>query len=739
MNKLFRKLRYISIISIVLFLLSTYAKGQMPVYLDESKTIHERIEDALARMTLEEKIAICHAQSKFSTPGCPRLGIPEIWMSDGPHGVRMEFMWDSWSHADWTNDSCTVYPALSCLAATFNPALSNKYGNAIGEEARYRKKDILLGPGVNIYRTPLNGRNFEYFGEDPLLTSKMVVPYIQGLQQNGVAACMKHFALNNQEKGRDSINVLASDRALYEIYLPAFKAGVEEGKVWAVMGSYNKFRGQYCSHNELLVNKILKGEWNFDGVLVTDWGSAHNTEEAARNGLDIEMGSWTNGLTWGLSSAYDKYYMAKPFLKKIRNGELPVSLLDEKVRRILLLNFRTNMNRNRPYGLKLTPEHTAIALKVAEEGIVLLKNEKNFFPVEKGRYQKIAVIGENAVKKLTQGGGSSELKPQEEISPLQGMIDKYGKDHVVFSLGYASGEPNYSNELPSKYNADSLIIAAVETAKNADVVFFFGGLNKNFNQDCEGDDRINMDLPFGQNMLINKLLEVNQNLGIVVISGNAVSMPWINKVNGLIQSWYLGSQAGKATANIISGDANPSGKLPFSIPKKLEDNGANSFGATGYPGKGPDVNYYEDILVGYRWFDTKKIEPLFPFGYGLSYTTFKYGKATLDKIVYKQNETLQMTFTLTNTGKVDGSEIVQLYTTQKNPTLLRPAKELKGFTKILLKAGETKLVKMDLKVSDMAFYNDKIGAWTLEPDDYIISIASSSRSTKSSNTIKIVR
>jgi len=739
MNKLFRKLRYISIISIVLFLLSTYAKGQMPVYLDESKAIHERIEDALARMTLEEKIAICHAQSKFSTPGCPRLGIPEIWMSDGPHGVRMEFMWDSWLHADWTNDSCTVYPALSCLAATFNPALSNKYGNAIGEEARYRKKDILLGPGVNIYRTPLNGRNFEYFGEDPFLTSKMVVPYIQGLQQNGVAACMKHFALNNQEKGRDSINVLASDRALYEIYLPAFKAGVEEGKVWAVMGSYNKFRGQYCSHNELLVNKILKGEWNFDGVLVTDWGSAHNTEEAARNGLDIEMGSWTNGLTWGLSSAYDKYYMAKPFLKKIRNGELPVSLLDEKVRRILLLNFRTNMNRNRPYGQKLTPEHTAIALKVAEEGIVLLKNEKNFFPVEKGRYRKIAVIGENAVKKLTQGGGSSELKPQEEISPLQGMIDKYGKDHVVFSLGYASGEPNYSNELPSKYNADSLIIAAVETAKNADVVFFFGGLNKNFNQDCEGDDRVNMDLPFGQNTLINKMLEVNKNLGVIIISGNAVSMPWINKVNGLIQSWYLGSQAGKATANIISGDANPSGKLPFSIPKKLEDNGANSFGPAVYPGKGPDVNYSEDILVGYRWFDTKKIEPLFPFGYGLSYTTFKYGKASSEKSVYKQNETLKMTFTLSNTGKMDGSETVQLYTTQKNPTLLRPAKELKGFTKILLKAGETQLVEMDLKVSDMAFYNDKIGAWTLEPDDYIISIASSSRSIKSSNTIKIVR
>ena len=739
MSKVLKKVRCKSIFNIAFLILSFNISAQTPVYLDETKSIDARIEDALTRMTVEEKIAMCHAQSKFSTPGCPRLGIPEIWMSDGPHGVRMEFEWDSWSHSDWTNDSCTVYPALSCLTATFNPALSLQYGNAIGEEARYRKKEIILGPGVNIYRTPLNGRNFEYMGEDPFLASKMVVPYIQGVQKNGVAACMKHFALNNQETLRDAINVEASDRALYEIYLPAFKAGITEGKVWAVMGSYNKFRGQYCSHNDLLVNKILKGDWKFDGVMITDWGSAHNTDEAARNGLDIEMGSWTNGLTWGLSSAYDNYYLAQPFLKKIKSGELSESLLDDKVRRILLLNFRTNMDRNRPYGKKLTPEHKAIALKIAEEGIVLLKNDKKFFPIEKNRYKKIAVIGENAIKKLTQGGGSSELKPQEEISPLQGMIDKYGKEHVTFSLGYASGEPNYSNEMPSPYNADSLVAAAIETAKNADVVIFIGGLNKNFRQDCEGDDRKNMDLPFGQNELISKLLDVNKNLGIVIISGNAVSMPWLNKVNGLIQSWYLGSQGGVATANIISGDANPSGKLPFTIPKKLEDNGANSFGAISFPGDGKNVEYKEDILVGYRWFDTKKIEPLFPFGYGLSYTTFVYGKTKMDKPIYKSDETARVTFTLTNAGKVNGSEIVQLYFSQKKPSMLRPAKELKGFTKVALNAGETKTVEMSLKVSDMAFYNDKVSAWTLEPDDYIISIASSSKSLQSSNTIKIVR
>lgn len=391
-----KKIYFVTIIFVCYFFFCSFS--QQPVYLDETKPVDERIEDALSRMTLEEKIAMCHAQSKFSTPGCPRLGIPEIWMSDGPHGVRMEFVWDDWQHAHWTNDSCTAYPALTCLAATFNPELSYRYGKALGEEARFRRKDIILGPGVNIYRTPLSGRNFEYMGEDPYLSSVMVVPYIRGVQENGVAACVKHFVLNNQEKWRDTINVVVSERALNEIYLPAFKAAVTEGGVWAVMGSYNKYKGEYCSHNDTLINEILKKEWAFDGVMLTDWGSAHNTNEAALNGLDLEMGTWTNGLTWGISSAYDKYFLAKPFLEKIKSGELPESLLDEKIRRILRLCFRTNMNRQRPLGRKLTEEHTDIARKVAEEGIVLLKNEKDFFPIRPGRYKKIAVIGENAVK-----------------------------------------------------------------------------------------------------------------------------------------------------------------------------------------------------------------------------------------------------------------------------------------------------------------------------------------------------
>ena len=732
-----KKIYFVTIIFVCYFFFCSFS--QQPVYLDETKPVDERIEDALSRMTLEEKIAMCHAQSKFSTPGCPRLGIPEIWMSDGPHGVRMEFVWDDWQHAHWTNDSCTAYPALTCLAATFNPELSYRYGKALGEEARFRRKDIILGPGVNIYRTPLSGRNFEYMGEDPYLSSVMVVPYIRGVQENGVAACVKHFVLNNQEKWRDTINVVVSERALNEIYLPAFKAAVTEGGVWAVMGSYNKYKGEYCSHNDTLINEILKKEWAFDGVMLTDWGSAHNTNEAALNGLHLEMGTWTNGLTWGISSAYDKYFLAKPFLEKIKSGELPESLLDEKIRRILRLCFRTNMNRQRPLGRKLTEEHTDIARKVAEEGIVLLKNEKDFFPIRPGRYKKIAVIGENAVKKLTEGGGSSELKAHREVSPLQGLVDKYGAEHIVYSMGYASGAPDYSRELPSGYDADSLVRSAVAVAKAADVVLFFGGLNKNFQQDCEGDDRKSMDLPFGQDKLLDEILKVNKNVGVIIVSGNAVSMPWLDKVNGLMQSWYLGSEAGNATARVISGEVSPSGKLPFSIPRRLEDNGAHYFGEKSYPGDGKTIYYMDDIFVGYRWHDTRKIPSLFPFGYGLSYTEFKYGEVSTDRKVYAEADTVKVLVKITNTGSMAGAETVQLYVSQDSPSLSRPVKELKGFRKQFLNRGEEKTVTLEIPVKDFALYDDRVSRWVVEPDKYTLQVASSSRDIKGAVEIEVIK
>ncbi len=718
-------------------LLSSQMRAQIkPIYLDDSKSIQQRVEDALSRMTLDEKIAIIHAQSKFSTPGVPRLGIPELWMSDGPHGVRAEVQWDDWGYAGWTNDSCTAFPALTCLAATFDPELSYIYGKALGEEARHRKKDIILGPGVNIYRTPLNGRNFEYMGEDPFLASKMVVPYIKGVQENGVAACLKHYALNNQEQWRGHIDVQVSDRALYEIYLPAFKAGVQEGGVWTIMGSYNKFRGQHATHNEVL-NEILKTEWGFDGALVSDWGSTHSTREAALHGLDIEMGSWTNGLTAGKSFAYDDYFLARPYLEAIKKGDLPLSSLDDKVRRVLRLNFRTNMDRNRPYGSFNTKEHLQVARKIAESGIVLLKNEKNFFPIPIGKYRKILIVGENATRSLTEGGGSSELKVKNEVSPLEGLKATYGADIVSYTLGYASGRPAYGRENPSPYNADSLRNEAVRLAKEADVVIFFGGLNKNNRQDCEGDDRLTYNLPFGQDELIAALNRTNKNLGIVLISGNGVAMPWISQVPALIQSWYLGSEAGTATAKVIAGEVNPSGKLPFSISMNLKDNGANFYGESSYPGDSIKVEYKEGILVGYRWHDAKKIPSRFPFGYGLSYTSFQYGKLTTDKQQYAKNDIIRASFTIKNAGIKDGAEVIQIYVGQKKPSLVRPLKELKAFKKVFLKAGETQTVQCTIPVKDLAFYNDKLHEWVVEPDTFTFYGGASSADIKSVVNVQV--
>ncbi|MUP37333.1 beta-glucosidase family protein [Labilibaculum euxinus] len=688
--------------------------------------IEKQIDEIINQLTLKEKVAMCHAQSKFSSPGIPRLGIPELWMSDGPHGVRGEINWDDWGYANWTNDSITAFPALTCLAATFNPELSHQYGVAIGEEARYRKKDVLLGPGVNIYRTPLNGRNFEYMGEDPYLASLMVVPYIKGVQESGVAACVKHFALNNQEEWRGHINVNLSDRALYEIYLPAFKAAVEKGDVWSIMGAYNQVRGEHCCHSDLLLNKILKEEWNFDGAVITDWGGTHDTKQAAFNGLDIEMGTWTNGLTSSAKFAYDNYFLADPFLKMIQDGEIDESVVDDKVRRILRLMYRTNMNLNRSLGRMNNVEHTQAARKVAADGIVLLKNKNGFFPIDPDTNIKIAVIGENATRSMTVGGGSSELKAKYEISPLEGIKNRFKNATILHSIGYASGPSAYGREIPSKLNADSLVKAAVNVASKADVVLFIGGLNKNHFQDCEGGDRKHFELPFGQNELIDELLNVNSNLGVVLVSGNAVEMPWLNQVNGLIQSWYNGSEAGNALADVISGDVNPSGKLPFSYPVKLNDNAAHYFGELSYPGDSINQYYKEDILVGYRWHDTKKIKPLFAFGYGLSYTDFKISDLNTDKQIYSKGDKIKVSCMLANTGKIKGSEVVQVYIGKPKSKVDRALKELKGFSKVYLNPGQEQQVEIEISVDDLAFYDEAISDWNLEKGTYIIYIGNSS-------------
>lgn len=706
--------------------------AQTPVYLDDSQPIEARVKDALSRMTLEEKVALCHAQSKFSSAGVPRLGIPEVWMSDGPHGVRAEINWNDWGYANWTNDSITAFPALTCLAATWNPEMSAKYGKAIGEEARYREKDVLLGPGVNIYRTPLNGRNFEYMGEDPYLASVMCVPYIQEVQKNGVAVSVKHYALNNQELWRGHIDVELSDRALYEIYLPAFKAAVCQGGAWTVMGAYNKIRGQHACHNELTLNKILKGDWKFDGVVVTDWGGAHDTYEAAMNGLDIEMGSYTNGLTSESAFTYNDYYLANPYLQMLKSGKVPMSTIDDKASRILRLIFRTAMNRQKPYGSVATPEHYAAAREIGNEGIVLLKNapvskkESALLPIDASRYNRILVVGDNAVRLLNQGGGSSELKVKDMVSPLDGLRELYG-DKVVYTRGYAAGRPMYgrADEIPQAVT-DSLRNRAVEMAREADLVVLFGGLNKNHFQDCEGGDRLQYGLPFGQDELIEALQAVNKNLVLVLLSGNAVEMPWVDKVPAIVQGWYLGSMGGKSLADVLGGAVNPSGKLPFSFPVKLEDCGAHAFDALSYPGDSIKEVYKEDILVGYRWYDTKKIPALFPFGHGLSYTTFQYGKPVASAKKMAADGTLTVTVPVKNTGSVAGKEVVQLYVGDDKCSVLRPLKELKHFQKIALQPGEEKSVTFTVTPEDLQFYDDKAACWKSEPGKFKLYIGSSS-------------
>lgn len=728
------------LVSLVFAAVLPLSAQQKPVYLDESKPIEERVEDALPRLTLKEKIALVHAQSKFSSAGVPRLGIPEFWMTDGPHGVRPEVLWDEWDQAGWTNDSCVAFPALTCLAATWNPEMSLLYGQSIGEEARYRNKTVLLGPGVNIYRTPLNGRNFEYMGEDPYLSAHMVVPYIQGVQQNGVAACVKHFVLNNHEVNRHTTNVIVDDRALYEIYLPAFKAAVQEGKAWAIMGSYNLYKGQHCCHNQYLLNDILKGEWGFDGVVISDWGGAHDTDQAITNGLDMEFGSWTNGLSNGASNAYDNYYLAMPYLQRIQEGKVGTKELDDKVRRILRLAFRTTMNTLRPWGAILSPEHYEAARRIGEEGIVLLQNEGGLLPINPDKAKKIAVIGENAIKMMTVGGGSSSLKVQREISPLDGIRQRVGNQvEVVYARGYvgdASGEYNgvvTGQNLKDDRTPDELIAEAVKVAADADYVIFIGGLNKSANQDCEDTDRAGLGLPYGQDDVIQALAKVNRNLIVVNISGNAVAMPWVKEVPAIVQDWYLGSEAGSALAAVLVGDVNPSGKLPFTFPVKLEDNAAYALGE--YTGVRSDtvinIKYNESIFVGYRWADKqKKSKPLFAFGHGLSYTTFEYGKPVADAKTMSADGKLTVKVTVKNTGSREGQEVVQLYIADKKSSLPRPLKELKGFKKIKLTPGESKEVSFVIDKEALSFFDDTKHAWIAEPGKFEAIIAASAADVK---------
>ena len=722
--------------------------NRLPIYLDQTKSEEQRIDDAISRMTLAEKIRIIHAQSKFSSAGVPRLGFPDFWTDDGPHGVRPDVLWDEWEQAGQTNDSCVAFPALTCLAASWNPQMSRIYGEALGEEALYRGKDMILGPGVNINRTPLNGRNFEYMGEDPFLASVMVVPYIQGLQSKGVSACVKHYCLNNDEEYRHQVNVIVSDRALHEIYLPAFKAAVEKGKTWGIMGSYNLYKNEHNCHNQWTLNKILKGDWKYDGVVVSDWGGAHDLEQSVKNGLDIEFGTWTDGLTMGATNAYDNYYLSLPYMRAIQEGKFTQKELNDKVRRVLRLFYRTTMNPNRPHGFLCSESHYAAARQIAEEGIVLLQNRNNVLPINTQKAKRVLVVGENAIKMMTVGGGSSSLKVQREISPLEGLKARLAKDgiDVDYARGYVGDVTGNFNGVTTGQNLNDnrseaeLIAEAIEKAKTADYVIMFGGLNKSGFQDCEGHDRKQFELPYNQDKLIEALAKANKNFVYVNISGNAVAMPWKEKVAGIVQGWFIGSESGEALASILTGDANPCGKLPFTWVNSLNEVGAHALntypgtwrkeGGTNTKGNIIDEEYKEGIYVGYRWTDKERIKPTFAFGHGQSYTQFAISNLRSDKSDLTQDDTIAFTVNVKNTGKRAGSEVVQLYIHDVKSSVDRPKKELKGFQKVYLQPGENKDVTITINKEALSFYDESSSSWKAEAGKFEALVGNASDNLK---------
>ncbi|HLP02915.1 MAG TPA: glycoside hydrolase family 3 C-terminal domain-containing protein [Opitutaceae bacterium] len=703
-----------------------------PRYLDPAAPLDERVGDLLPLLTLEEKLGLIHADSKFSTAGVPRLGIPKLWISDGPHGVREEISAHSWRPAGRTDDFSTWLPVSIALAATWNPELAQAYGGVLAAEARARGKHILLGPGVNLQRTPLNGRTFEYLGEDPWLAARMAVGVIRGLQAGDVAACVKHFALNNQEHERGTINVEVDERALRELYLAPFEAAVREAGVWSVMGAYNKFGGQYCCHNAYLLNDVLKGEWGFRGLVMSDWGGTHSTAEAARDGLDLEMG--TRG-------PYENYFLAAPFRAAIERGEFPLALLDDKVRRNLRVLLATRALDGRAPGALNTRAHQALARKVAEEGLVLLKNSGALLPLDLAQVRRIAVIGDNAVRLQAHGGQSSEIKAFYEITPLAGLLERVdGRADVTFSLGVVApkyrrlesfdvtGSAEYAEAPDRQLDPAELIERAVAAAQRADVAIVVAGLNHERHNDTESTDRLSLELPYGQPELIARVAAANPRTIVVLVAGSPVAMdPWLEKTPAVVQAWYAGMEGGRALASVLFGDVNPSGKLPCTFPRRLADSAAHASGLPRhYPGEAGTVHYDEGLLVGYRWNDAKGVEPLFPFGFGLSYTTFELARLAVTP-GGEDGAVATVECAVTNTGARAGAEVVQVYVEAVSPAVERPVRELKGFAKIALQPGETRPVRIALGPRAFSYYSPERRAWIADAGEYRIVIGRSSR------------
>ena len=729
--------KIIGVIACGLFLNAAAASSQVT---DKEKVqIEKRIEKLIKKMTLEEKVGLLHGNSKFYVAGVERLGIPEWSLSDGPHGVRAEINRHDWAYAGWTNDSASYFPTGTAFAAAWNPELAYRRGEVLGEEARWRKKDVLLGPGVNIIRSPLCGRNFEYMSEDPYMNSVLAVAYIKGLQSRDVACSVKHFAVNNQETNRTTVDVECSERALREIYLPAFKAAVQEGGALTVMAAYNKFRGEFCAENNYLVRKILRNEWGFDGVYVTDWGAAHSTVPSMEAGLDLEMGT--------LIDKYEDWYYANPLIEAVKSGKVPMSLVDEKVGDVLRVMIKTNVldpkKRFGP-GSMNTKEHQQATYDAAAEAIVLLKNQNNLLPLDFSSIKSLAVIGDNATRKHSNGGLSSEIKAVYEVTPLEALRAKWGdKVDIRFAQGYeklstfveGSNNGQSSGTFSSKtQESDALLKEAVEVARTSDVALLVCGLNHDY--DTESFDRLNMDIPYGQVELIQEVVKANPRTIVVMIAGSPLNMAAVDICSpAIVWAWFNGMEGGNALVDVLSGKVNPSGKMPFTTPVSLDQSPAHALG--NFPGRDLKVNYEEDILVGYRWFDTKGLPVVYPFGYGLSYTTFDYSNLNTDKETYDQADTIQATFTLTNTGDREGAEVAQLYVSDPVCSVMRPVKELKGFKKVFLKPGESRRITLDIPVSSLAFYSEAQSQFVVEPGEFILQLGASASDIKQRISVEV--
>lgn len=728
--------KIIGVIACGLFLNAAAASSQVT---DKEKVqMEKRIEKLIKKMTLEEKVGLLHGNSKFYVAGVERLGIPEWSLSDGPHGVRAEINRHDWAYAGWTNDSASYFPTGTAFAAAWNPELAYRRGEVLGEEARWRKKDVLLGPGVNIIRSPLCGRNFEYMSEDPYMNSVLAVAYIKGLQSRDVACSVKHFAVNNQETNRTTVDVECSERALREIYLPAFKAAVQEGGALTVMAAYNKFRGEFCAENNYLVRKILRNEWGFDGVYVTDWGAAHSTVPSMEAGLDLEMGT--------LIDKYEDWYYANPLIEAVKSGKVPMSLVDEKVGDVLRVMIKTNVldpkKRFGP-GSMNTKEHQQATYDAAE-AIVLLKNQNNLLPLDFSSIKSLAVIGDNATRKHSNGGLSSEIKAVYEVTPLGALRAKWGdKVDIRFAQGYeklstfveGSNNGQSSGTFSSKtQESDALLKEAVEVARTSDVALLVCGLNHDY--DTESFDRLNMDIPYGQVELIQEVVKANPRTIVVMIAGSPLNMAAVDICSpAIVWAWFNGMEGGNALVDVLSGKVNPSGKMPFTTPVSLDQSPAHALG--NFPGRDLKVNYEEDILVGYRWFDTKGLPVVYPFGYGLSYTTFDYSNLNTDKETYDQADTIQATFTLTNTGDREGAEVAQLYVSDPVCSVMRPVKELKGFKKVFLKPGESRRITLDIPVSSLAFYSEAQSQFVVEPGEFILQLGASASDIKQKISVEV--